>query len=53
MELSIEQRVQMLLGQQSIENMALRMENEKLKVQVAALMPPVPEPETTTDPDKA
>lgn len=42
MELTLEQRLQMFIGQQIIENMALRMENEKLKVQVAAVSKPEP-----------
>lgn len=44
-----EQRVQMLIGQQAIELIVLRMENEHLKVQIAALTPPAPEPETKTE----
>lgn len=50
MDLTVEQRVQMLIGQQVIETMALRMENEKLKVQVAAASKPGPEPRPKMEP---
>ncbi len=44
MELNLEQRLRMLLGEYVIQNLALQMENEKLKVQAAANSKPEPDP---------
>jgi regulator of replication initiation timing len=44
MSLTIDQRVRLLIGDMVIQNTALTIENEQLKVQVAALAPPAPEP---------
>ncbi len=43
MELNLEQRLRMMVGELVIQNLALQMENEKLKVQAAANSKPEPE----------
>lgn len=49
MELNLEQRIRMLIGDYVIQNVALQIENENLKVQVAANSKPEPSEPKETD----
>lgn len=49
--MNVDQRVKLMLGEMTIQNICLAKEVEDLRVKVAELTPPVPELEKSADSD--